>query len=1056
MNKRQLNTLLIDDDEQEFTMTRDLLGQIDGWQFKLEWVSSYEAALAKMEQDPYDICLLNCRLEDHQGLEFLQRATKNGATTSLILLADPDDRQTAIAGLESGAVDYLVKGQIDAPGLERSIRYAIGYKRLKESLEKRVNERTERLATENGRLRQTVAEYEQQEQLFRESERQYRMLFNVDIYGVEVLDNEGRITDCNPAFLNLLGFSGEALIGRHVSTYTAGLSATAFDNILAELNDQGYTEGERELVCQDGSTTLVWSRSRAVHDESGEFIGIVTFSRDITERMKAVKQISTLARALEQSPIATTITDVDGNIEYTNFEFTELTGYGYEDVTGQHLADLKLGSQSPENFKAFLEVISAGDSWVGELHNQNLTGRDYWTSVTVTPMFDAKGSLTHSIIIQEDITARKVGENEAMRAHRRIGTLMTDHIGDLTTTNERLQREITERKRAERALERSRSRLEAQYKGIPVPTYTWELLDDDFVLVDYNHAAEIESDGRIADFKNGRAGAIFKDRPQVLGDFLRCSIEKTIVKREAPYKKVTTGETRHFVTTYNYVQPNLIIVHIQDITEYKELEAEWRRCRQQLDALSIADDTELNQVKEALGQEIAEREKIGQALSEAEERIKKVTSNIDEKLREQYRSIPVPTYSWQMIGGEFVLVDFNDAAAEVMGRIVDFYGKTASDVFQERPQVLADFSRCFQAKATVKREAPYKLITTGETRFFVTTYNFVPPTLIIVHILDITDQKRMEAELITCHQKLKALAAEHDGHPATKQLLLQPGASPSTAGFEEEVERLVNERTIELSKVNRELERKLVGQERAAESFRQSRARLRAQYTGLPIPTYSWQRMTQDFVLIDYNNAAEKATQRRLAEYMGKSAGELFKDRPEVVADLMRCYTEKMTVIREGNRQPLTTDESRIFVTTYSYIPPNLVILYVEDITERKQTEELLRRGEEQVELVCRLSPDTTLTFVNDAYCWYFNRRRQKLIGQKLPFIYEEDIQKVKIHFASLRQESPVGTIEYRVVKPNGDLRWQQWVNQTVFDDKGYPVEIRAVGRDITRRKERQ
>ena len=70
MNKRRLNTLLIDDNEQEFTITRDLLAQIEGWQFNLEWVSSLDAALVKMERDPYDICLLNCRLNQNNGANY--------------------------------------------------------------------------------------------------------------------------------------------------------------------------------------------------------------------------------------------------------------------------------------------------------------------------------------------------------------------------------------------------------------------------------------------------------------------------------------------------------------------------------------------------------------------------------------------------------------------------------------------------------------------------------------------------------------------------------------------------------------------------------------------------------------------------------------------------------------------------------------------------------------------------------------------------------------------------------------------------------------------------
>lgn len=1029
MNKLSLNTLLIDDNEQDYARTRDLLTQLENWRVKLEWVSSYEAALAKMERVAYDVCLLNCKLNNPEGLEFLQRATQNGFATPLILLADSGDSQTAQQALQAGATDYLIKGQFDAPLLERSLRYAVNTRQLKESYQTRLQEKT----AENERLRQQLAHLKRQTESLKDSEQQYRLFFDIDIYGVEVLDETGHIIDCNPTHLQLLGYRREDMVGKPITHFTTEASARAFEKTLLDLKTQGYAEGERELICQDGSTVLVWSRSQVVHNRSGG--RIVTFSRDITERMKAVRQISTLARALEQSPVALMITDTGGAIEYANFEFTELTGYSYEEVIGKNLQSLQLSQEQPENYRDMLNAIAAGNEWQGELHHRRSDGETYWTAATAAPMFDSKGALTHFIVLQEDITPRKLEEQETLRSQRRIGALMTEQIGELTGENEALQREIEHRKQVE-------ARLEAQYKGIPVPTYTWQITDDDdFVLIDYNNAALEESDGRIAQFKNQRAGDIFKNRPQVLGDFLRCSLEKSIVRREAPYKKVTTGETRHFVTTYNYVSPNLILVHIQDITEYKQLEEEWSRCREQLDALAIANDVELTRVKETMRQEMTRREKAELALREAEERVKEVASNIDERLREQYRSIPIPTYTWQMIGGEFILVDFNNAAAESMGRIVDFFGKPASEIFKNRPQVLGDFAQCYQEKRTVVREAPYKLITTGETRYFVTTYNYVPPNLVVDHIQDITEQKKMESELEEYRRRFGLLtAANGDAGESPWQPEGDAGepASPDTT---------------DLTRQNEELAQALAQHERAEESLRQSRVRLRAQYNGIPIPTCTWQRVGADFVLTDYNNAAEKITQGRIVDFMGKPASEVFKERPEVLADFSTCFTENKTVRRESHYQLVTADETKYYVTTYNFVSPNLVIVYIEDITQYKLIENNLRQGEEQIDLICRYSPQNALTFVNDAYCWYYNHSRDDLMGRQLPFVLAEDLQDVKMHFASLRPDSPAGTIELRVQKSQSDIRWQQWINWAIFDKHDRLIEIRSMGRDITRRK---
>jgi len=139
-----------------------------------------------------------------------------------------------------------------------------------------------------------------------------------------------------------------------------------------------------------------------------------------------------------------------------------------------------------------------------------------------------------------------------------------------------------------------------------------------------------------------------------------------------------------------------------------------------------------------------------------------------------------------------------------------------------------------------------------------------------------------------------------------------------------------------------------------------------------------------------------------------------------------------------------------------------LVVEQLRDITASKLAQNALRENaelyqaiiEDQTELICRCLPDCTLTFVNEAYCQYFGKKRDELIGQCfLPIVFEGDRDKMASEILSLSRERPVIVTEHKVITPKG-LRWQQWVDRAIFDEIGNISEIQSVGRDITERKQ--
>jgi PAS domain S-box-containing protein len=116
--------------------------------------------------------------------------------------------------------------------------------------------------------------------------------------------------------------------------------------------------------------------------------------RDITEEKLAQDKLRQLSRAVEQSPNSVVITDTDGNIEYVNSKFTQLTGYSLDEAIGQNPRILKSGETPREEYQRLWDTITSGGEWHGEFHNKKKNGERYWESAAISPITDAQGNIT--------------------------------------------------------------------------------------------------------------------------------------------------------------------------------------------------------------------------------------------------------------------------------------------------------------------------------------------------------------------------------------------------------------------------------------------------------------------------------------------------------------------------------------------------------------------------------------------------------------------------------------------------------------------------------------
>lgn len=260
MNDRPLRILLVDDDEDDYIITRDLLAEIEDSRFELEWVSTYTAALEAMLSNRHDICLLDYRLGEHNGLELMREVFARGCTAPVILLTGQSDHDIDVEAMRAGAADYLVKGRIDAALLERSIRYAIAHA--------------------------------QAVQAMRESERRFRALIENTSDAIALIGPQGNILYGSPSTTRVLGYDVEEFIGCNgIELIHPDDRAGAVDFFRRLRNTQGETiVAELRVRHKDGTWRWVEATGTNLLKEPSVQAIVVNY-RDVTARKQAEEQL---------------------------------------------------------------------------------------------------------------------------------------------------------------------------------------------------------------------------------------------------------------------------------------------------------------------------------------------------------------------------------------------------------------------------------------------------------------------------------------------------------------------------------------------------------------------------------------------------------------------------------------------------------------------------------------------------------------------------------------------------------------------------------------------
>lgn len=294
MGDRPIRVLLIEDNEDDILLTRDLLARIRTPPYDVDWRTDYAAARTALARSSHDVCLLDYRLGHHSGLELLREANAAGCDVPIIVLSGHGDRDIDMQAMQAGAAYYLAKAGIDADVLERTIRYAL--ERHRAALRARDNEQRLQLAVEAA---------------------------NIGLWDWDVVS---RRTYYSPQWKAQLGYADHELPNR-TQQWEERLHpddrARSVATLRAALHRSGEPyEDEFRLRHRDGNYRWIHTRGAVLRDAAGQPCRVFGAHVDITQRREAEDASRELNAELEQRVTERTAELAAANRELEAFSYS--------------------------------------------------------------------------------------------------------------------------------------------------------------------------------------------------------------------------------------------------------------------------------------------------------------------------------------------------------------------------------------------------------------------------------------------------------------------------------------------------------------------------------------------------------------------------------------------------------------------------------------------------------------------------------------------------------------------------------------------------------------
>lgn len=414
--------LVIDDNEADFILVKEMLQRTKGRKVEVEWASSYQAGCEALHADHFNAVLVDDDLGSRTGLQLIRAVNRHGYASPLILFAGRESNETDIEARQAGATLYLTKSEANPVLLERLIHYAIELKQKEQA------------------LRDHEAQLRQLDVALRVSEERFHKSFNASP-NAQVISRkaDGIIEIVNDRFEHLFGYRRDEVIGKTSLELNIFNDPADREVIMRSLDgDENLRDHEITIRTKLGQVRRVaLSVENLVVDDVAL---ILTVIEDITEREQAeaaFEDSEARFRALIQAT-----SQVLYRMSPDWREMRQLQG-------GNFLAD----TLKP-NANWMAEYIHPDDqTWVGEVINKAVqTGSVFdlehrvlradgtigWTVSRAVPIRDAEGEIIEWFGAARDITERKKIENELKQSEDLLEAFFSNSPSILNIVDENL------------------------------------------------------------------------------------------------------------------------------------------------------------------------------------------------------------------------------------------------------------------------------------------------------------------------------------------------------------------------------------------------------------------------------------------------------------------------------------------------------------------------------------------------------------------------------------------------------------------------------------------